>query len=557
MEPREANARHIDPRIYLRILWKRKALWMLPPVVILCTVAIGVNVVPPVYEARAKIYYEDRANLTRQLQELTGMGGQGYSRTEELTAQRMMDISAKIRSRPFLEQVVRILRLNEDPLAQHEGRKVHNRHPELSPDEATMQLLVDNLRARMGVEAGGANVFMIVARDNYPRNAQLLAKWVSQLFVDGVVRGQMQQIRAAGDFSQEQLAIYEKKLRASEDALRAFQETMLGRQLASNPVGEKTREQARSLVRAAEAELADLDGRARVADADVRSLVRQDAALLRTGSLKSLGEELNKAEMDLGLLLLDRGPADLSVAAQKDRVGRARQDAYDGLDRSIASRHAGMGPDQRAALRDAFYSEMQINSIRARRDRLQKCLDDYERNYRQAPREQLELDRLRQEVITNQRLLEAFRSQSTGSRISEAVESTNLGMRVEILEQPDRPLDPVSPNAPRVFTMALVLGPLLGFGVVFLTEYLDSSYRTVEDVESELKLPVLGTMPRPPQESGALPVRRRWIPITVASMLAVTAVFFVLKLTLFPDLGRFQHTAQARDPKAAAPATSP
>ncbi|HVP40136.1 MAG TPA: Wzz/FepE/Etk N-terminal domain-containing protein [Candidatus Saccharimonadales bacterium] len=553
----EASGRHIDPRIYLRILWKRKALWLLPPAVILCTVAIGINVVPPVYEARTKIYYEDRPNLTRQLQELTGMAGQGYSRTEELTTQRMMDITAKIRSRPFLEQVVRLLRLNEDPGAQSEGRRIHDRHPEIAQDEAVMQILVENLRMRLAVEPGGANVFSIVARDNYPRNAQLLSKWVSQQFVDGVVRGQMSQIRAAGNFSEEQLSIYERKLRASEDALRSFQETMLGRQLASNPVSEKSRDQARSLVRAAESELSDLDLRMGNFDPAIRALLRQDPALLRSGRLKTLGEDLDRAEIDLGLLLLDKLPSDLSVSAQKDRVGRARQDAYDALTAAVAARHGNLSEDDQRAARDAFYAQMQVNSIRARRDKLQKSLDDYERNYRQAPREQLELDRLRQDVATNRALLEAFRNQSTGSRISEAVESTSLGMRVEVLEQADRPLEPVSPNGPRVFAMALLLGPLLGFGVVFLTEYLDTSFRTIEEVESELGLPVLGTMPRPVAEKGLLPVRRRWIPITVTAMVAVTAAFFVLKLTLFPDLGRFHHTARAQEPPSSTQTASP
>jgi uncharacterized protein involved in exopolysaccharide biosynthesis len=549
--------RHIDPRLYLRILWKRKALWLLPPVVILCTVAIGVNVVSPVYEARAKIYYEDRANLTRQLQEITGMGGMGGGRAEELVATRMMDITAKIRSRPFLEQVVRLLRLNEDPGAQQEGRKVHDRHPELSQDEAVMQLLVDNLRSRLSVEPVGVNVFMIVARDTYPRNAQLLARWVSQLFVDGVVRSQMGQIRAAGNFSQEQLAIYQKKLTASQDALRSFQETMLGRQLAANPVGEKNRDQSRMLVRQAETEMADLDTRIQSFDGTVRAMVRQDATMLRTGRLRTLGDELNKAETDLGVLLLDKPSTDLSVAAQKDRVGRTRQDAYDELEGAVSSRHPGLSADALRAARDAFYTQLQLNSIRTRRDRLQKYLDDYERNYRQAPREQLELERLRQEVSTNKEVLEAFQKQSTGSSISEAVESTSLGMRVEILEQPDRPLDPVSPDKPKVFGMALVLGPLLGFGVVFLSEYLDSSYRNVEDAESELGLPVLGTMPRPEVARGVLPVRQRWIPVTLGAMLAVTALFFVLKLTVFPDLGRFHHDAQAREPKGSTQTGSP
>ena len=539
-------AKHIDARLYFRILWKRKSLWLLPPVVILCTVAIGVNVVPPVYEAAATVYYDDRPNLTRQLQELTGMSGGNYARSDELAQQRTLDMLAKIRSRPFLENVVRTLRLNEDPQAIREGRKIHDKRGDVSAEEATMQMLVERLRMRLNVEPSGATVFRVVARDNYPQNAQLLAKWVSQMFVDNALRGQMQQIRAAGDFSQDQLAVYEKKLRTAEDALRTFQESMLGQQLASNPVGEKNRDQARTLVRQANEEAADLE----------RQLARSPllsskgpAVVARSATLRALGEELNRAESDLGILLLDKSQPDQSVVAQKDRVGRTRQAIYDQLTGEVAARYPSMSPNDQNDLRDGLYAQLQLASIHARRDRLQKCLDDYDRNYRQAPREQLELDRLRQDVETNRNLLSAFRNQSTSSRISEAVESTSLGMKVEILETPVRPLDPVSPNKSRVFTFALLLGPLLGFAAVFAAEYLDSSYRTVEEIEGELGLPVLGTMPRPVEIKGSLGAKRnRWVPITVSAAVALTVVFFVLKFTVLPDLGVAKNSAIAHEP---------
>jgi hypothetical protein len=44
--------------------------------------------------------------------------------------------------------------------------------------------------------------------------------------------------------------------------------------------------------------------------------------------------------------------------------------------------------------------------------------------------------------------------------------------------------------------LAFLAGPLLGFGAIILAEYLDNSLRTVEEIEHELGLPVLGTIPR-------------------------------------------------------------
>ena len=491
---------HIDARQYLRIFWKRKSLWLLPPVVILCTVAIGVNLMPPVYEASATIQYDDRPNLTRQLQELTGMGNQG-GRSDELAQQRTMDMIATLKSRQFLEGVVRTLRLNDDPGAADEGRKIHEKRPEIAAEEATMQLLVMRLRQRLSVEPTGYTVFRVVVRDNYPENAQLLAKWVSQLFVDQTRGGFTNQIRVAGDFSTEEMAGYEKKLRASEDALRSFQETMLGRQLASNPVGEKSRDQARSLIRQAAEEMSDF-ARQRAAIAPAARLSdKAESALVHSGNLPALSDQLNRAEVDLGVQLLDKPQTDVAVVAQKDRVGNARQQVYDALTAAAAARFPNATPTEQADMRDFYYAMLQEGSVRARHDRLQTYLTEYERNFRESPRAQLELDRLRQEVDSNRKLLEAFRSQSISSQISQKVDATSLGVKVNILDPPTRPITPVSPDKPRMFLFALILGPLLGFGAVFLSEYLDTSYRNVEEIEAELGVPVVGTMPRPTRKT--------------------------------------------------------
>lgn len=542
------NSGHIDARQYLRIFWKRKSLWMLPPVVILCTVAIGVNLMPPVYEASATIQYDDRPNLTRQLQELTGMASQG-GRSEELAQQRTMDMVATLKSRQFLEGVARTLRLNDDPLAVQEGRKVHEKRPEITAEEATMQLLVMRLRQRLSVEPTGYTVFRVVVRDNYPENAQLLAKWVSQLFVDQTKGGFSSQIRVAGDFSQEEMASYEKKLRASEDGLRSFQESMLGRQLAANPVGEKTRDQARSLVRQAAEEMADFSRQRAALAPSARLSEKAEASLVHSGNLPALSDQLNRAEVDLGVLLLDKPQTDVAVAAQKDRVGHARQQVYDALTAAAAARFPNASATEQADIRDFYYAMLQEGSVHARHDRLQAYLTEYERNFRESPRAQLELDRLRQDVEVNRKLLETFRSQSISSQISQKVDATSLGIKVNILDPPTRPIEPVSPDKPRVFLFALILGPLLGFGAVFLAEYVDSSYRNVEEIEAEIGIPVMGTMPRPNPGGGVIPIKRnRWVPITVSAAVAVTVVFFALKMTVLPDLGLSRQSAHATDP---------
>lgn len=56
---------------------------------------------------------------------------------------------------------------------------------------------------------------------------------------------------------------------------------------------------------------------------------------------------------------------------------------------------------------------------------------------------------------------------------------------------PDNP-KPVNPNPPLNMAIAAVVGLMLGVGIAFLLEYLDTSIKTEQDVEDSLGLPILG-----------------------------------------------------------------
>ncbi|MBR7552539.1 YveK family protein [Allobacillus sp. GCM10007491] len=54
---------------------------------------------------------------------------------------------------------------------------------------------------------------------------------------------------------------------------------------------------------------------------------------------------------------------------------------------------------------------------------------------------------------------------------------------------------PVSPNVTLNIAIAFVLGVMVGVGLAFLLEYLDTTIKTEEDIEKLLELPVMGVVP--------------------------------------------------------------
>ena len=66
---------------------------------------------------------------------------------------------------------------------------------------------------------------------------------------------------------------------------------------------------------------------------------------------------------------------------------------------------------------------------------------------------------------------------------------------VRVIEEVELPENPVSPNKTMNIAIAFLLGLMVSVGLVFLLEYLDNTYKNKEQLEKELDIPVLGTIP--------------------------------------------------------------
>ncbi|HAT4124683.1 TPA: capsular biosynthesis protein [Clostridium perfringens] len=66
---------------------------------------------------------------------------------------------------------------------------------------------------------------------------------------------------------------------------------------------------------------------------------------------------------------------------------------------------------------------------------------------------------------------------------------------VQVIQKPQLPEYPVSPNKKLNILIAFVLGLMVGVCVVLLLEYLDNTFKSREELEKTLELPIIGTIP--------------------------------------------------------------
>ena len=66
---------------------------------------------------------------------------------------------------------------------------------------------------------------------------------------------------------------------------------------------------------------------------------------------------------------------------------------------------------------------------------------------------------------------------------------------IKIIEEVQLPNKPISPNKEMNIAVAFLLGFSISIGLAFLLEFLDNTFKTKEQLEKELDIPVIGVIP--------------------------------------------------------------
>ena len=98
---------------------------------------------------------------------------------------------------------------------------------------------------------------------------------------------------------------------------------------------------------------------------------------------------------------------------------------------------------------------------------------------------------LMREVDTNRSLYDGVLQQYRELGVASDAEVNN----VSVLDRAQLPGGPTSPSLPTNLILALALGVAAAAGAVWLIEVLDDTFKTAEDLEERLGIPVLGVIP--------------------------------------------------------------
>jgi capsular exopolysaccharide synthesis family protein len=136
--------------------------------------------------------------------------------------------------------------------------------------------------------------------------------------------------------------------------------------------------------------------------------------------------------------------------------------------------------------------EQNLSTAQKTRDELKKRLDDINQRQLNAKTTSASYSRAKNNYIKEKMLLDAIRTRAQTQTMELAMPRMAVSVR-QIAEPPSRPSRPrVSLN----LALGALVGLVIGLGLAFFVEYLDTSVKTMEDVESLLGVPVLAIIPK-------------------------------------------------------------
>lgn len=461
----------LEPRKYQRIAQKRKW-WIIVPFLATCLGGLTYGLITPkVYEAKTLILVQHQRVPQDFVRSIVSEG----------IDDRLRTISQQVTSRTNLENIIREHKL-------YAGSKMFmDEKIELFRQDISIEVSQGDRQRR----TSEPNAFTIAYRSQAPRKAMEIANTLASNFISENLRIRESQATGTSSFLADELETVQLRLTEKEDELKRYREKFMGglpEQLVTN---------LRILERL-QAHLDQLQYNLR--DAENRYLVLQKE-MTESGSVRTAattGRE-GEARRDLATLKSDLISLEARYTADHPDVIRTRE-----IISKMQALKTDTGSDKREAMlanadpavkRQVGNVEGEIKGLRLDIARVASEINWYQGRIEETPKREQELLSLNRDYQNLKDLYDSLLKRKLEAAIAVSMEKKQQGEQFRVIDPAKEPQLPLSPDLKKVVLITLVLALAVAGGLAYLVETTDTSYRSPEELETDIGVPVLLTMP--------------------------------------------------------------
>jgi polysaccharide chain length determinant protein (PEP-CTERM system associated) len=470
---------------YLDMAQRRKY-WIIIPflVTILGGLVYGLTT-PRQYEAETLILVQPQSVPEAFVQSIVS----------EAIEERLKTISQQVTSRTNLENVIK-----EQSLFTGEGgeKSLHgDEQIELLRERITIDVSRGEKGRSRGASGSGAATFTITFTWEDARKAMQVANMLASNFISENLKVRETQALGTSAFLTEELATIEKRLREKEEELKVYREKYMGglpSQLDGNI----------KMIEGLQLQLERLNGSIR--DRENRRIVLQgELSASRSGSIPATGGDARataEESKDLAALKSQLAGLEAKYTPSHPDVIRLKT-----LIESLESKEQGTPPDSREVsrlpetpgnrrlLEELRLVEGEIRNLRSEGDRVAAQLRTYQKWVEETPRREQELFAQNRDYDRLKEIHSSLLKRKLEAEIAVSMEKKQKGEQFRVIDPAKVPTKPVKPDLGRIALLILALGLGLGGAFGYGREMMDTSYRSPDDIEKELKLPILVSIP--------------------------------------------------------------
>jgi uncharacterized protein involved in exopolysaccharide biosynthesis len=411
-------------------------------------------------------------------------------------------------------------------------------------DQISMDLVtVETADPQMGRPVIQTIAFSVGFEHQDPKTAQQVANELVSLYMEENVRARTVQTAETSQFLTEEVARLDREAKILEDRLARFKEENEGSLPELKDLNLRMLQRTEDELMQIERDLNALEDTRILLDAQLAQIRPTAPMVLPSGQtvvspedqLKSLltilavlegryepdHPDIIRARREIQALREKTGlTADLTetnaaLGAARTELAKARETyssdypevlRLERLVKSLEAKSKGqrkefdalIEPDNPAYIQLTAQREMLTMNERAlkqERAELQQRLRDYEQRLLKAPTVEQELFAMARQLETATARYVAIRDRQFGAEMGQALETQSKGERFVLVEPPDLPLEPSSPNRPALLLLLLVLSPAAGFGMVKLRDSMDHSIWDAGDLEAVQGTPAIAEIP--------------------------------------------------------------
>jgi capsular exopolysaccharide synthesis family protein len=454
---------------YWRVVRSRKEVILAVALLVILTGILVTYAMPKVYMASAIIAVKPEEPDVRVFPTRTTVYDPLFMRTQ----------FEVIQSRPILEETVRKLNLTQKLGSAYGYVNLPDR------DQRTVKLLGRSMRVQQYRDTNliEIRIYLAEPKESAPQEAADVANTIAEVFRD----------QRAGASRTER----ERALRALQSTLQDQEKKVSGLQARV----EKIRlDEGITVIRTPGAEtegiewfsITQLEGhrrQTRVLLAEKESRLKQlmelgADQLIAAGSafgdeaLQKLVSEKRAAEVDLSRLLQSgigsSHPKALTAQVTIDEIERKIRDQVEGLKTSV---------------------RVDYQTTRDKLITIEKELEDLEQKGRERQSEAyLTYNQASEDLVRAITMRDSLEARYLQEQAEQRIPSTIVSV-VQSAQAPSRS-DPVSPDIVLNMMLSVLLGIGSGLVLAYFIEYLDTSVKTVDEVERSMGIPVLGVIPQ-------------------------------------------------------------